>query len=90
MAIPNPDPMKAIADWLGVRIAWLRDGEGPMRAEPLPWHVAEKDENHVLAENVIVLTSEEQRLLNEAYKKMSHEDRKRLLDLAKRFTELKL
>lgn len=30
MAIPNPDPMRAIANWLGVRVAWLRDGEGPM------------------------------------------------------------
>jgi len=24
--------MRAIADWLNVRVAWLRDGEGPIRA----------------------------------------------------------
>jgi len=32
MAIPNPDPMKAIAEWLNVRVTWLRDGEAPMAA----------------------------------------------------------
>lgn len=31
MAIPNPDPMRAIADWLNVRVSWLRDGDGAMR-----------------------------------------------------------
>lgn len=27
--MPRPDTMKKIADWLGVRIGWLRDGELP-------------------------------------------------------------
>jgi len=31
MAIPNPDTMRLIADWLEVRVAWLRDGEEPKR-----------------------------------------------------------
>jgi len=29
-AIPGPDRLRAIAEWLGVRFGWLRDGEGPM------------------------------------------------------------
>lgn len=33
-AIPRPEVMKTIAEWLNVRIGWLRDGEGPMRLEP--------------------------------------------------------
>src|SRR5690606_25380821 len=32
-AIPDIDRLQRIADWLGVRVAWLRDGEGPMRDE---------------------------------------------------------
>jgi transcriptional regulator with XRE-family HTH domain len=27
-AIPDADRLKVIAEWLGVRLAWLRDGEG--------------------------------------------------------------
>jgi transcriptional regulator with XRE-family HTH domain len=32
-ATPDVNRMKLIADWLGVRLAWLRDGEGPQFAE---------------------------------------------------------
>lgn len=32
-ALPDPDKMQAIASWLGVRMAWLRDGEGSVRDE---------------------------------------------------------
>jgi transcriptional regulator with XRE-family HTH domain len=34
-AIPDVNKMQKMADWLGVRLAWLRDGEGSKRAEPL-------------------------------------------------------
>lgn len=30
-AIPDANKMAVIADWLNVRVAWLRDGEGAMR-----------------------------------------------------------
>lgn len=30
-AIPDVKKMQTIADWLGVRLPWLRDGDGPMR-----------------------------------------------------------
>jgi hypothetical protein len=30
-AMPRPEVMRAISEWLNVRVAWLRDGEGPMR-----------------------------------------------------------
>lgn len=30
-AVPDLNKMSLIADWLAVRLAWLRDGEGPMR-----------------------------------------------------------
>lgn len=30
--VPDLNKLEKIADWLGVRLAWLRDGEGPMRA----------------------------------------------------------
>lgn len=32
-AVPDLNRMRLIADWLGVRLAWLRDGEGPKFAE---------------------------------------------------------
>jgi transcriptional regulator with XRE-family HTH domain len=38
-ALPDPNRMQRIADWLQVRIAWLRDNEGDMRSamrEPQP------------------------------------------------------
>lgn len=38
-ALPDPNRMQLIADWLQVRIAWLRDNEGDMRSamrEPQP------------------------------------------------------
>lgn len=38
-ALPDADKMQLIADWLNVRVAWLRDGEGPM--QPGADHVAE-------------------------------------------------
>lgn len=34
-AIPDVNRMKMIAEWLGVRLAWLRDGEGEMRSPGL-------------------------------------------------------
>lgn len=33
LAIPEPDKLARIAKWLGVRRAWLRDGEGGMDEE---------------------------------------------------------
>lgn len=33
LAIPHPDTMRSIADWLNVRVGWLRDGELPVRGE---------------------------------------------------------
>lgn len=30
-ALPDVNKMRVIADWLGVRVAWLRDGEGERR-----------------------------------------------------------
>lgn len=32
-AIPDLNKMKVVADWLNVRLAWLRDGEGQKRKE---------------------------------------------------------
>jgi transcriptional regulator with XRE-family HTH domain len=32
-AIPDIAKMQTIADWLGVRLPWLRDGDGPARTE---------------------------------------------------------
>lgn len=32
-AVPDVNKMKVIADWLNVRLAWLRDGEGAKRGE---------------------------------------------------------
>lgn len=34
-AIPDTNRIDAIANWLGVRVAWLRDGEGESRAAPV-------------------------------------------------------
>jgi len=31
LAIPSPDKLRAISEWLGVSLSWLRDGEGQMR-----------------------------------------------------------
>lgn len=39
-AIPDLNKMKLIAEWLGVRLAWLRDGEGAKHANG---HVARQE-----------------------------------------------
>lgn len=87
LAIPNPDPMKAIADWLDIRVAWLRDGEEPMRHDDLG-EITVRGENGTYTvlpqDNVIIICDEAHRQLNRAYKQLDDDDKKQLLALAKR------
>ena len=87
-AIPNPDPMKAIADWLGIRVAWLRDGEEPMKPD-LMGHtngVVEVGGDYRAnpQENVIALKNKEHEELNRAYLQLSDEDQQYVLWLLRR------
>lgn len=49
VSLPDPEKMAQIADWLGVRLGWLRDGEGTRTDATRDDHVATEDERKLLA-----------------------------------------
>lgn len=74
-AMPSAERIRRIAQWLNVRVQWLRDGEEPKRQEE-----AEKAAQRV-AQEVATYTSEEALELADLFMKLPPERRSQFRDL---------
>lgn len=80
-AIPRLDKLKAIADWLGVRVSWLRDGDEPK-------YKSEKLVNKMSVNRFASLPNHYRRLF-ENLEQLSVREKHAIMELVKTMAEVK-